>query len=51
MIFQLDSESIDRSSTLTSEDIGKWCFIIDGTVCGFYSTWAEANEAWGYINS
>ena len=51
MIFQLDYESIDRSSTLTSEDIGKWCFIIGGAVCGFYSTRQEANKALSYINT
>jgi hypothetical protein len=51
MIFQLNSESVNRSSTLTAADIGKWCFLIDGAICGFCDTWVEAKEMWHDINN
>ena len=34
-IFQISLEDVERSSTLEPEDIGLWCFIINGCIQGF----------------
>jgi len=42
-VFQLTQADIDRSSTLDAEDVGTWCFIINGCFFGFFPT-REAAE-------
>lgn len=32
VIFQIDKEDVDRSSTLTKRDIGKWAFVLNGCI-------------------
>ena len=41
-IFQITKEMVERSSSLTKQDIGSWCFIVDGQFHGFASTKSEA---------
>ena len=49
MIFQIDTTMIERSSTLEERDIGKWCFLVDGTYQGFYRSRREAEKAYRYV--
>lgn len=41
-VFQITQEMIDASSTLTKEDLGLWCYMLNGRYHGFTSTKAEA---------
>ena len=41
-IVQLTAEDIERSSTLEPQDQGKWCFIVSGTLLGFFVERADA---------
>lgn len=34
--FQLTQDDIDRSSTLEQDDLGKWCYVHNGCISGFY---------------
>lgn len=45
IIFQVSAEDIERSSTLEAEDLGKWCFTMNGCVMGFFDTRDEAEDA------
>lgn len=44
-LFQLTAEHIDRSDTLEAEDIGKWCFVLNGCFQGFWTDYEEAQKA------
>lgn len=53
-VVQLTAEDIERSSTLEPQDQGKWCFIVSGTLQGFFveradaerrATWVQVGEA------
>jgi hypothetical protein len=37
-VFQLTSYDIERSSTIELEDLGKWCYVSNGCISGFYDT-------------
>ena len=41
-IFQLTAEDVERSSTLEPADIGKWCYLNNGGIEGFFATKEEA---------
>lgn len=47
MIFQIDTMMIDRSSTLEESDLGKFCFLVNGAICGFCETRQEAESLYG----
>lgn len=44
-IFQLEQDDIDRSSTLEQSDLGKWCYVVQGYIQGFFDTQDEAKES------
>ena len=41
-LFQVSIEMISVSSTLTKQDLGSWCFLMNGRYHGFCSTKGEA---------
>jgi len=41
-LFQINQTMIAASSTLTKQDLGLWCFLINGRYHGFCSTRGEA---------
>ena len=41
-VFQLTQVDVERSSTLEPEDVGTWCFIVNGCFFGFFPTREEA---------
>jgi hypothetical protein len=43
-VVQLTAEDIERSSTLEPQDQGKWCFIVSGTLQGFFVERADAER-------
>lgn len=43
-VVQLTAEDIERSSTLEPQDQGKWCFIVNGTLLGFFVERADAER-------
>jgi hypothetical protein len=43
-VVQLTAEDIERSSTLEPQDQGKWCFILRGTLLGFFVERADAER-------
>jgi len=43
-VVQLTAEDIERSSTLEPQDQGKWCFIVSGTLLGFFDRRADAER-------
>lgn len=43
-VVQLTAEDIERSSTLEPQDQGKWCFIVSGTLLGFFVERADAER-------
>jgi hypothetical protein len=46
MIFQLTQEDVDRSSTLVPSDIGKWCYVNQGCIEGFFDTFKQAMDSY-----
>jgi len=49
VIFQLTEEDVERSSTLEPEDIGKWCYLINGCIMGFHNTKEEAEKGYSSV--
>ena len=47
MVFTIDTSMAENTSGLTSRDIGKWCFYINGSLVGFFRTRVEAETAFG----
>tara|TARA_R100001377_G_C3182971_1_gene107397 strand:- start:815 stop:970 length:156 start_codon:yes stop_codon:yes gene_type:complete len=47
MVFPIDTSMVENTSELTSRDIGKWCFYINGSLVGFFRTRVEAETAFG----
>ena len=47
MIFPIDTMMIERSSRLEPADIGKWCFYVNGGLCGFCRTRRDAEVLFG----
>lgn len=45
MVFQIDSEMVERSSTLTKRDIGKWAFVVQGCIQIIRATSREEAES------
>ena len=43
-VVQVTAEDIERSSTLEPQDQGKWCFILRGTLLGFFVERADAER-------
>lgn len=43
-IFQITQEDIDRLETLDPDDLGTWCFIVNGCYMGFTETREECEE-------
>lgn len=43
-VYQLSSEDVARSSTLEEGDVGKWVFLIQGCLMGFYDTLEECQD-------
>ena len=43
-VVQLTAEDIERSSTLEPQDQGRWCFIVRGTLLGFFVERADAER-------
>ncbi|MHC5755432.1 MAG: hypothetical protein ACYTXF_33285 [Nostoc sp.] len=50
-VFQITQADIDRSSTLEAEDLGKWCYIVQGAMQGFFSTEEAAMPTAGFANA
>lgn len=48
-IFQITQADIDVSSTLEAEDLGKWCFICQGCIVGFFLTQEKAITSYEYV--
>ncbi|MEH2102556.1 MAG: hypothetical protein V7K76_22955 [Nostoc sp.] len=44
-VFQITQEQIDGSQVLRQEDLGKWCYLVEGEILGFFNTSKEAIEA------
>jgi hypothetical protein len=44
MVFQITEDDLRRWGTLEPEDLGKWCYLVNGALCGFKSTRAEAED-------
>ena len=44
-IFKISQIDIERSSTLTIDDLDQYCFLIKGTYQGFYDTFEQASIA------
>lgn len=43
-VFQLTEEDVVRSSTLDPEDVGKWCFLMNGCIMGFFDSREECAD-------
>jgi hypothetical protein len=43
-VVQLTEADVWRSSTLEPQDQGKWCFIVSGTLQGFFANQADAER-------
>ena len=43
-VFQLTGEDVARSSTLDPEDVGKWCFLMNGCIMGFFDSHEECTD-------
>ena len=43
-IYQLSTEDVARSSTLEEADVGKWVFVIQGCLMGFFDTAAACQD-------
>ena len=48
MIFQIDTTDIVRHN-LDDTDIGKWSYLIKGTLQGFFDTRGEAEDSYGRV--
>jgi len=48
MVFPIDTSMIESSSVLQDSDIGKWCFYVNGGLCGFCRTRQEAEALYGW---
>ncbi|MFN6475341.1 hypothetical protein [Nostoc sp. DedQUE07] len=48
-VFQITQADIDISSTLEPDDLGKWCYIVQGTFQGFFSTEEAAIASYEYV--
>ena len=42
MVFQIAEDDLQRWQTLGEEDLGKWCYMVCGALCGFKQTREEA---------
>ena len=43
-VVQITAEDIERLATLEPQDQGKWCFILRGTLLGFFVERADAER-------
>jgi hypothetical protein len=43
-VFQLTEDDVERSSTLDEDDIGKWCYLVNGCYFGFLDNKEDAQE-------
>jgi hypothetical protein len=43
-VVQLTAADVERSSTLEPQDQGKWCFIVHGSLQGFFVERADAER-------
>lgn len=51
MVFQIDEKIVERSSTLTKRDIGKWAFVICGCIqLTRAKSYEEALEIYRYVH-
>ncbi|MFN6472567.1 MAG: hypothetical protein RMY36_023240 [Nostoc sp. SerVER01] len=44
-IFQIEQKHIDGSEILRSEDLGKYCYLVNGEFLGFFNTSRDAFES------
>ncbi|MHC5755823.1 MAG: hypothetical protein ACYTXF_35335 [Nostoc sp.] len=44
-VFEIEQKQIDESEVLRQEDLGKWCYSVEGEVLGFFNTSKEAIES------
>ena len=44
MIFKITKAELLTHSTLERSDLGKWCYLVNGAICGFKRTRAEAEQ-------
>jgi len=47
MVFQIDTTATIRYN-LSDNDLGKWCFLINGQPVGFYRSRREAENVFGH---
>jgi hypothetical protein len=45
MIFQIGYYEIEHTHSLNASDLGKWCYIFQGTYQGFHNTQYDAMMA------
>jgi hypothetical protein len=45
-VFQITEDELRRFGTLEPEDLGKWCYLVNGAICGFKMTRVEAEDQW-----
>lgn len=43
-IVQITDADVQRSSTLEAEDVGRWCFVLNEALVGFYASREEAEH-------
>ena len=48
-VYQLTEEEASRFSSLSNEDVGKWVFLVNGCLHGFYDTKVEALISYKYV--
>ena len=44
MVFKITKAVLRTHSTLDRSDLGKWCYLVNGAICGFKKTRAEAEQ-------
>jgi hypothetical protein len=49
MIFQITKEELRRFGTLEKGDLGRWCYLINGAICGFHTNKKTAETTFKYI--
>ena len=48
-VYQLTAEEASRFGSLSKEDIGKWVFLVQGTIHGFCETREDALTMYLYV--
>lgn len=43
-VFQLTRDDLERYGTLDESDLGLWCYVLQGCICGFHASEQEAKD-------